>query len=106
LSRQLRCERLAQLAEQLADRQFFELRVAMRGELQQVIDHGLQARESRPELAGDLQRAGVAAQAAAEQVEIQLHRYQPVADLVGHMRSHLAEVGQPMLTRQLAVFNL
>ena len=39
-----------------------------------------------------------------QQAQVELHRHQAVAHLVGHVRRHLAQIGQAIFAGQLAVF--
>ena len=103
---QLRGQGSLNVGHQLVERNGGRLRVAVGGEVQQVVDHHVHRPETGVDLFQHVQPFGVAGQPAAEHAQIERYRHEVVADFVGHVRRHLTEVGQAVLAGQLAVLDL
>ena len=74
--------------------------------MQQIVDHHVHGPETGADFLQHFEAFRVAAHAAAEHAQVERDRHQVVAHFVGHVRSHLAQVGQAVLAGQLAVLDL
>ncbi len=88
------------------ERKRLPVRIAVRGEVQQVVDHHVQGGEAGGDLVQHVEAAAVAGDPPPQQAQVERHGHEVVAHLVGDVRGHLAQVGQAVLPRQLAVLRL
>ena len=101
---ELRPERVADLLDEVADDKGLPLRIAMRGEIQEIVHGHVQGGKPCLHFGQNVQAAGIFRQPPSQQTHVQRNRHQVVAHLVGDVGRHLAQVGQAVLACQLAVF--
>ena len=101
---ELRAERVADFLDEVADDKGLPLRIAMRGEIQEIVHGHVQGGEPCLDFGQNVQAAGIVRQPPSQQTHVQRDRHQVVSHLVGDVGRHLAQVGQAVLACQLAVF--
>ena len=99
----LRLKRCDDVVQQRATCKPLAAGIALAGKVQQVADGRFQGREAGHDFVEHIEAAAIVVDSPPEQAEIQLHRHEAVADLVGDVRRHLPQVSEPIFAGQLAV---
>ena len=102
---ELRGQRGLDVGHELAEGKAGQLRIAVRGEVQQIVDHHVHGAEPGADFLQHVEAFRVAAHPAAEHAQVERDRHQVVPHFMGHVRGHLAQVGQAVLAGQLAVLD-
>ena len=100
----LRLQRLQHVVQQARHIDPLAAGIALAGEVQQIADGRFEGRKAGHDFVEHIDAAAIFVDAPPEQAQIELHRHQAVAHLVGDVRCHLPEIGQPIFACQLAVF--